>query len=299
MAAVIFSYVSSSFAAGKKTYIFPIVPLNSEIDFCGEYTDILKQKLEKSDVFKIFLAQDFNFTLKKDDIPDAALRRSVYNYCDIREIKSAIYGYITKEGSSYNIFIILYSAEDDNIIQRFNDHLVIKSEIYSSALDCAVDFVAGLNSIQSARYVTSSAFLPGLGQLEMKKYLKSTLIFGGFGFYLYKLISAGSFKSVEDDTEIRVVEINFSRRFIYLYKGNEVSRSFLETIPDEYNKYNHDLEKKRHRFQLFIGCIYLYNILDIIFSIKEYNDKLRIKKKLNVDVIPGDKNTTISLSYRF
>ena len=66
MAAVIFSYVSSSFAEGKKTYIFPIVPINSEIEFCREYTDILKQKLEKSDVFKIFLAQDFNFSLKKE-----------------------------------------------------------------------------------------------------------------------------------------------------------------------------------------------------------------------------------------
>ena len=300
LSAIIICFTSAIFAEGKKTYIFPFISLQSEISLCRNYVDILKQKLEKSDEFEIFMIQNFKFKLNKEGDPSAAIKNAVYNYCDIKEIKSAIFGYLDKQEFYHEITVVLYSAEDDNIITKFTDKLYNEDDINNSALNCAADFTARLKSIKSTKYLTASAFMPGLGQFIMKKYVKSAIILSSVGFCIYKYLNAGSMKSVERDTEIRIVESNNNtQKFIYLYKGKEVSFSYLRSIPEQYHKYNHDLDKKKKTWQFTACCVYLVNIIDILFSIKNYNDKQKIKQKLTLDINPSAYKSEICLSFHF
>lgn len=289
--------INQAGAFEKKIYFFPVVSSISNIKFSSKYTDILMEKLVGTDVFEIVPVKDFNYQSNPSKFD--SLRTSVDNYCYIKGIKTALFGFILKGDYGYVVKIVLYSAENDGIIFEYNDTFIIESEIEASARNCAIEILAKHYSDESVKFFFGSLLMPGLGQLMMKNKVKGALFLGGMGFLAYMYINSGGQKSIENDTEIRVSQTEDNNMFKYFYMGEEVSYSYLKSIRNEYYNYNKDLDKKKSVLQLAAVAVYLINVGDILLSIKKFNNKQILRNKFTVSSIPVGKNLQFAVTYHF
>ncbi|MFC1724709.1 DUF5683 domain-containing protein [candidate division KSB1 bacterium] len=292
-------FFSTLQAEEKKILLFPIASAASELGPSGKFTEILKEKLTKSEVFDVFIVNDFRYTLKKIQDPLTDLKNAVFDHCKDKKIQSAIFGTIIKNESWYEINVFWYNVEQNDKITEFTQRVFSEERIENSATKCAVDFVARLNSIKSLRFMVSSVFMPGLGQLFLKNHIKSALFFGGVGYFLYRFASGGSYKYIDEDSEVKIVDMGSFQKYFYFFKDKEVSYEFLESKSAEYQDYNKRLDNKKMIFQFAAAAVYLINIADILLSIKQYNDRIRIEKKLTIDVNPFSSSPEICIKYSF
>ncbi|MFC1724708.1 hypothetical protein ACFL4T_03705 [candidate division KSB1 bacterium] len=286
-------------AQEKKVFLFPIVSETSASELSFKYTDLLKEKLIKAGAFEVEIIRDFKYELKENDTPYISVKNAVLEVCLQKNIQSAIYGYIIKKENWYDLKVFFHSVSNDDIVSEYSDILHNEAGVERLAVNSAVEFVSDYHAVKGLRIFVGSALMPGLGQLFMKDYLKSALFFGGIGYILYKYSKAGSPKSLENDAEIRVVESNSIRKYIYLFKGEEVSYEFLKSLPSEYHKYNQELSGRKTNYQLAAAAVYLLNIFDILRSIKSYNDRQRLRNRLTFDAGGFGENPRISLVYSF
>lgn len=283
----------------KKIFVFSLSTDQAEEETIRKYSEILVQKLIMSDEFEIITVSDFTYKIQNIENPYPYLKTAVYNYCIEKEIKSAIFGYFLERESFYEVNVFWYNIEDDNKISEYIQKLYNSSSFENSAKKCAVEFVARSYSMKSTRFLIGSAFIPGLGQMFMKNYLKSALFFGGVAYFLYKLNSVGSLKSFDNDTDIKVVEINSVQRYKYFLNGKEISYVYFKRLPSEYNDYNNKLEKKKNLFRISAVLLHLTNITDTLLSIKKYNDKIKIEQKLTIQANPWGNNPNVGICFNF
>lgn len=292
---IIFLNSSIILSNEQETYLFNIVCTKSDKNMGLKYTNILYDKLKRTDVFNILLYENFELMLENTDSTYIKIKESVLKNCFNKKIRSVIFGFLMPRNNILDLRIVFYSVEDDEIITEFSDRLYSEHEIEKSAENCALEFATRHNSIKSTRYFFGSLFMPGLGQFMMKNYLRSLIFSSGVGYCLYEYSTAGSTKSFDKDAEIRV-EHNI---YTYYFNGNRVTYTFLEKMRMEYRTFNKELQKKKERFEVAAAFIYLINIADILVSIKEYNSRIMLKRKLSVNVYPSKDNLQIALRYRF
>ena len=289
--------INTAKAFNKKIYFFPVVSHSVNIKFAADYTNMLKDRLVQTGIFDIISVKDFEFEGNPSDFD--SLRISVDNYCYINQIKTALFGFILRGDYGYVVKIAVYSPEADDLFFEFHDTFIIESEIEKSARNCAVEILSKYYSDESVKFFFGSLLMPGLGQLMMKNKVKGALFLGGMGLLAYTYINAGQHKSIENDTEVRVFQTGDNSMFKYFYLGEEVSYSYLNSMRDEYLKYNKDLDTKKNVLQLAAVAVYLINVGDILFSIKKYNDKQTLRNKFTVSSVPAGKNLRFVIAYHF
>ena len=99
-----------SYADERKVHLFPIVPINTDIEICRQYSDILKDKLQMTEIFTLFEVQDFSFEPGQFKNIIFSLKDAVTKTCKNKNINSAIYGTIEKKNSLLCILIRKYHA---------------------------------------------------------------------------------------------------------------------------------------------------------------------------------------------
>ena len=295
MIMLIFLTSSMIFSNEQDTHLFNIVSTKSGKNIGLQYTETLYDKLKRTEVFNVILDSDFNMLLENTDSTFSKIKESVIRFCSENKIRTAIFGYLIPVNNIFELRMIFYSVLDNEIITEFSDRLFDEHDIEKSAEYCALEFAARHNSIKSTRYFFGSLFMPGLGQLMMKNYLRSVIFFAGVGYCLFEYSTAGSYKSFDKDAEIRV-DHNI---YTYYFNGDKVTYSFLEKMRSEYRVLNTELRKKKEKFQIAAAFLYLLNVADILVSIKEYNSKLALKKKLAIEIYPFKNNPQIALKYHF
>ena len=292
----------------RKVHLFPIVPINTDIEICRQYSDILKDKLQMTEIFTLFEVQDFSFEPGQFKNIIFSLKDAVTKTCKNKNINSAIYGTIEKKNSLLFVNIYLYTSDGNNIIASFSDKIYNSSDINRSAKDCAVHIGTEVSSIKGTKVFFSSALCPGLGHFLMKKKFRGAAYMGLFAFFVYKYSSAGKLRTPENTFEMLTVESGFTgaERTVsawYYINGEEVSfREYNERYQNEVVpvlEYNDKVKSRKNKFKLALAGIYLVSLLDTIFSSNEYEIKSRLEEKVSFDVDPFGRKPSINFNYHF
>jgi len=296
---LIFALNLSAFASKNKIHLFPVFALESNIELSQEYTSQLKKNLIKTEIFDISLLEDFNSVLNSEDDVFITTKNIVKEVCKENNINSAIFGYLTKSRYGYKLKMILYSVYDDNIVSEFYDNIYDIGSIPRSAKRCAVEFAARLNSIKGSKVFFSSLMMPGLGQFMLGKYIRGTIFVGMFSYFAADLLSTDDIKIIEDK---RFQKFPTGTGYIYYVNNREVSfEEYIRTKENyEYTKEkNEELKDKKKKLQIYVGVVYLLNVIDALRLINNLNDKRIIEQKLSVDFNPLYSKSLIKLNYRF
>ena len=284
----------------KKIYLFPLFTEKSETDFSNAYTRFLKEKLQKTGVFEVFEINEINNVLNDYENIFNTVKEAVNVKSSQMNLNSIVFGYLIKKDYGHDVRVIFYSAKDKEIISDFTDRLYNDSGIELSVKNCSVQFAARILSIDSSRMFFASLFMPGLGQFINRSYLKGTLFLGGFAYCLIKNSSIESPKSLG---QLR----NFSSQFDgrntrYFIDGREYSyETWIQIFNDQEDqvKRNEENKKEKNKLKIYMGAIYLVNILDALITSKRYNNKKTIERRLSLNVDHFGRRPEICLKYRF
>jgi hypothetical protein len=301
-----------AFASVKKIHLFPVVSIDTETKHGANYSTLLREKLFKSQVFNITDVQGFDFRLNSNDDIISKLRIEVTKKAARENAESVIFGYIIKRKQWFEIKIVLFSIIDDNIVSTFTDRVFIEEEFENSAKRCAIEFASRVSSIKGSKIFFSSAFCPGLGHFLMKKYVKSAMIFGSFAYLFYRQVTLGKITEITTDR----FRAHTSSMWISDLQSIVITEYYVDGVlvgEEEYNEHyeawqreveplrqrNIKIKEDRKKFQLGLAAVYLINILDTIFSSKDYEIKRRLEEKVTFDVNPWGRQPSINFNYHF
>ena len=220
---LIFSF--STYGQERRIHLFPVISLNCEPETGIKYTGILLEKLLKTEIFDISEIKDFTFNQNLSGDIFTSLKNSINEFCQEKGIKTAVYGYISKKQSWYDIKIVFYSVEDQNTITNYDDRIFSESFMEESAKNCAVHVATRMTSIKGTKVFVASAFCPGLGQIIQKKYIKGAVILGSFVYLMYKYANIGNPVEVVSPyrTNVSLMWISNSQQlYHYTYYLNDV-----------------------------------------------------------------------------
>ena len=299
-------------ASVKKIHLFPLVSIDTDKELAINYTDLLKEKLLKSEVFEITDIESFNFDAGTDIDIISRLKTEILKNVSVINAESVVFGYIKKRQQWHEIKIVLYSVLDDNIVSTYSDRVFVVDDFENSAKKCAIEFASRVSSIKGSKIFFASAFCPGLGHFLMKKYLKSAVIFGSFAYIFYKHATLGDITEIATDrfrahtSSMWISDLQSIVITEYYVDGVLVSE---EVYNEHYEAWQREVEPLRQRndkikedrkkFQLGLAAVYLINILDTIFSSKDYEIKRRLEEKVTLDVNPWGRQPSINFNYHF
>ena len=155
--------------------------------------------------------------------------------------------------------------------------LVLFSLVFSF-LPCSGQEVAPEETFQETKFTSlhKSLLLPGWGQLAEKRYLEGVLFLSAEIFALYKVIS-------------------------YNHKGNSAYARYKDasSVADavHHRLMIEDYDKKRNQYLLVAAGVWVINLIDIYFIMKNKENKgnnLRLKFESG-----KDKSLAFTVSYRF
>lgn len=288
----------SALSKEKKVQFFPILSFESEISLSLQFTDFLKEKLLKTEIFELYIKEDFQYALQDNRNIFESVKKSVLDNKD-SNFQSVIFGYILKQGQAFIIQVYLYSTIENNIVADYTDRIFSAGELENSAKYCAIEFASRLYNIEGSRIYVGALMMPGLGHMMMKKYLRGAFFLGGFVYFMSKNFSTEIPQAMEY-RDFRSYLSGSGR--IYTVNGKEVSYAQWINLKEEYDNYvtsYNDLKAKKRNFQLGAALVYLLNVVDTMILTKKYNSKMSIEKKLSLDVEPFSYIPTVSLNYRF
>lgn len=137
-------------------------------------------------MFDVTFIENFSADLTESRNISYTLKGIINNECTSRGIKTAVYGCIKKNQNWYNVNIVLYLPNGNEVISNFTDKIYTEDGIELSSKDCAIEFAATVSSKKGTLVLFSSAMCPGLRHLLMKKYTKTALYMSTFAFLVYK-----------------------------------------------------------------------------------------------------------------
>lgn len=301
----------SGYSQERKIHVFPLIGLNCEPEIGTKYTGILFEKLQKTEIFDINKIEDFSLNNELSGDIFTSLKNSITTFCQEKNIKTAVYGYISKKQSWYDIKVVFYSAGDRNIITSYDDRVFSESFFEESARNCAVHVAARMTSIQGTKVFVASAFCPGLGQILQKKYIKGAVILSSFAYLMYKYANIGNPVEIVSPyrASISMMWISNDQRFYhYTYYRNDVMISqedyntgfeqwYNETEPARQR--NQRIKDDKNKYKLAMGAAYLINILDTIFFSGQKDIKRKFEEKLSFELNPWGRKRMINFNYRF
>ena len=162
---LIFLLFISINAQKRRVHFFPLVPVNGDEEFCQEYSNLLKEKLIKSEVFRVTDVDNFEVNISGSEDDYKTIKKALKEKCLKENIESAIFGYVRMMGQGYHIYAELYYIENDDVISRFRDTFFIRDEIKYSTKNCALNFVSRINNIDFAKKTVNLA----AGRLPKKR----------------------------------------------------------------------------------------------------------------------------------
>lgn len=311
-------FFSSVHAQIRNVHFFPLVPVNGDEEFCSEYSDLLKEKLIKSEVFKLTDVNNFKVNPSESEDEYERIKESLKEKCRKEKIESAIFGYVRKMGQGYHVYAELYYVENDDVISRFRDTFFIRDEIAYSTKNCTLNFVSRINNINLAKIMFSSAIVPGLGMSQMNhKYRAGIYFVGFFAMYLWqnhltkqlKPLIQGKFSwstcYTPDGmtTEGHPNYINYSEYYIdgVLTSMNEWNEKRSKWMAENLEILNHNdkIKKKRNIIRVSMTALYLINLLDTLFAVKNYNDLSGLEQKISFEFNPFNRRPGFEINYRF
>lgn len=306
-------YWESAAAETKKVYLFKMSSINVKSEICREFTKSLKEKLIISEIFDVNEVDDFIYEGGDSKNIIFSLNKAVESECIKRNIKTAIYGYISKKSEWYDVYVVLYSVEGKNMICTFKDRIYDKRFFEASVKDCAVDFASKLSSIKGTKVFFGSALCPGLGHFMMKKYIRGAVYSGVFAFLFYKYATFEKKTHVNEDIyQIVPVVGGYGTGIpnepiaLYYIDGIQVASEEFHLQYDAWNKEmepvrkrNEKIEKDKKNLSLCLTGVYLLSLLDSIFSVKSLDMREKIEAKFSFDVKPYGRMPSINFQYRF
>ena len=296
----------------RKVCLFPISSINVKPEICTEFTRSLKEKLIISEIFDVKDVKNFMFDASESRNVIFSLNRAVESECIKRNIKTAIYGYISKKDTWYDVYVVLYSAEGQSILSTFKDRIYHESNYEAAAKNCTVEFATNVSSIKGTKVFFGSALCPGLGHFMMKKYVRGAVYSGVFAFLFYKYATFEK-KTAIDEDKYQIVPVFGISDFtpgepiaMYYIDGIQVSSQEFHVRYDAWNeeiepirRHNEKIDKDKKRLSLYVTGVYLLSLLDSIFSAKSLDMREKIEAKFSFDVKPYDRIPSINFQYRF
>ena len=315
---LIFLLFISINAQKRRVHFFPLVPVNGDEEFCQEYSSLLKEKLIKSEVFRLTEVDNFEVNISGSEDDYKTIKETLKEKCLKENIESAIFGYVRKMGQGYHIYAELYYIENDDVISRFRDTFFIRDEFKYSTKNCALNFISRINNINFAKIMFSSALVPGLGMSQMNHKYRAGIYFAGFfAMYLWqnhltnqlKSLMEGKFSWSTTSAPFGLTEegnpyyVSYSEYFIdgVLTPMNEWNEKRAEWMIENSKILNHNdrILKKRRTIRLGMTVLYLVNLLDTLFQAREHNDLTKLEQKLSFDFNPFIKRPGFEINYRF
>ncbi len=285
----------------KLIHFLPVYSSQKEYAIAKYYSDQLMVKLYMSDVFEINDLRQMNSILENTKGIYQNVKRKVSEIADKSEYENVIYGYLTRQKSNYIIRLILYNAEGDKIISSFQDNIFGEEDCELSAKRCAVEFCSRMLSISSSRYFFGSMILPGLGQFLKKKYIKGAVFSGSF-IYLFNHFLTTRIKFVGSQVFTSNMVLSGGFHYKYYISGKEYPYEEWSARKTEYEQYlrsKSDISDKKSKYAAGAAAVYLINIIDMLRTIKSYNNKRMIEKRLSLNAIPLKDGSVLSLTYNF
>ena len=149
-------------------------------------------------------------------------------------------------------------------------------------------------------FLFASLFMPGLGQLLNKDYLKGTMLLGGFA---YCLIKNTTLRESESSGQLRRFYSSFDGfNYRYFIDGIEYNyRTWKQILDEQENrgKNNEKIRKEKKKLKVYLGTIYILNILDALLTSKKFNNKKTIERKLSLEIGSINSKPQICLRYRY
>lgn len=299
-----------AFAQEKKIYIFPVITLNTDSELGHNYTNTLKEKLSCTEIFDIIEIKNLAFQPETTRNLSISLKKAVDEKCVEMDIKTAVYGYISKKESWYDIKVFLYSFESSNIISSYSDKIYSESEIEYSAKNAAVEFAVKESSIKSSKIFFSSALCPGLGHLLMKKYTKGVLFSSIFGYLMYNYVKLGKPEHIDNPFSTLSAGLYSpstpTGALLYFYNGEQITYEEYQVLHGRWEQENEPVRQNnekiksdRKKIQTGIAAIYLISLIDTIFSSKSLDTRRKIEEKFSFDLYPWGRKPMINFNYRF
>ena len=114
-------FVTAGFGSEKQVHLFPIISVNTDIQLTEKYSESLKEKLLKTEIFSIHFYKDFRYVPEgnsniREEIKEAIKKESLE-----KGYTSVIFGFMTQITGGYRVNIALYSPGEDNVISEFFD----------------------------------------------------------------------------------------------------------------------------------------------------------------------------------
>ena len=314
----LFFLFNSAFPQQRSVHFFPVIPVNTENEFCRNYSDLLKEKLIKTEVFNIKYIENFAVFTEDGDETYNIIKDAVKEKCKLENIESVFFGYIRKTGVRYSVYFELYDSENENAVSKFRDSFVLQDEVPHSVKKCAMHFASRIQNINFAKITFSSAIIPGLGLANMNKKLRAVSYFGGFVLlYLWQrnlsnridpLIqnrfsweSKSAYDGLNEDGSPRILqyaEYYIDGELTSFEEWNE-QRSVWMLENSKIIQLNDKIKNERKYVRLGMVFLYVANLLDTVFQARKYNDPIRLEQKLSFDFDPFHRNPGFRVKYHF
>ena len=293
---------SSAYGQKKVVHVFPIVSSKSERYLSMKYTDLLKEKLIKTEMFEIVVAADLGFDIRDEFGIYTRLRDTVDKKCGEKGYELVIFGNIT----GYRARIILYSPAGKKIVSEFKETIFGRNGVEISSKNCALKFATDINTINSSRKILLSVLMPGMGHILTKRNVRGVLYMGIFSYYLIRHLSFGlKEKTAYDLSSFRSITVGHTR--LYTFKGNSLPYDdWVEKMKKNYENlvYNEKIKDKKRNILFCMGLIYMVNLIDAFITdfcmvLKSSSVQEKIEKSLSLSVESLPAVTSICLNYRF
>ncbi len=286
----------------RSIHFFPLFSSREENSLSVKYSELLKSKLIKSEVFKINDSGQMNSILENSNNIYSTVKKKIDEVSSKSGIESVIYGYIIKINNKFNVKLYLYNAKDKIIVSSFQDNIYEEIDCERSARRCAVEFCSRMLSISSSRYFFASMIMPGLGQFLKKKYIRGALFSSSFVYLFAKLSSLKSqyVQTMSYRSERYYTGSSYTTR--YYINNSQVSYNEYISSQNKYNKSmqnRNEISQQKQKYALGLATVYLVNIADMLISIKSMNSKRIIENRLNFSAVPLNDGHMYTLTYRF